>query len=504
MRTTVPGRDHDGRSHAARYANLDGVTQGATDLLSSPEAGGRVVRGGLLRGAGFGVGVLLAGGTSALLLRHLGVHDFGRYSAVSALLGIVSGVGDAGLTAIGARELSLVHGEQRTRLMRNLVTLRLAITPVGILAAVVFALIAYPLTMVWGTLLGGLGVLLVNTQATMMMPLSVELRLGTVAAFEVAKTALTFVVVLVLVALGASLVPILGAQIPVGLIVIALTPLAVPIRRGLIPGFDRDVARGLLREALPLAVALTMNVIYFRVLMIMVSLLAASEATGLFGTSFQVFAVIFSLPLLVLSSALPLLSVAGRDDEERLRFGLQRMSEVSLAAAVVFVLVIDAAAPWAIPILGGNQYAGAAPVLQIQAFALIPVFLGQVWQLGLLSLRRQSALTFANAGALVLVLALGGVCIPLWSARGAAGAAVAAETGLALLVYAFLRRANKTVAPTPGLMPRVLAAALPAFAVLFLPIPWEAQLVGSVAVFAVAALVLRAIPFELVHALRGR
>ena len=71
-----------------------------------------------------------------------------------------------------------------------------------------------------------------------------------------------------------------------------------------------------------------MNVVYFRVLMIMISLLASHDETGLFATSFQVFAVLFSLPLLVLSSALPLLSVAGRDDGERLRFGLQRMTEV--------------------------------------------------------------------------------------------------------------------------------------------------------------------------------
>jgi len=480
------------------------VTQGATDLLSSPEAGGRVVRGGLLRGIGFGVGTLLAAGTSALLLRHLGVVNFGRYGTVAALLGIVSGIGDAGLTAIGAREVSLVHGEAQARLIRNLVTLRVAITAVGVLVAVVFAIAAYPSPMVWGTVLGGLGVLLVNTQATMMMPLSVELRLGTVAAFEVGKTALTFVVVLVLVALGSSLVPILGAQIPVGAAILALTPLAVPVRRGLVPGFDRAVALGLLREALPLAIALTMNVVYFRVLMIMMSLIATSHESGLFATSFQVFAVIFSLPLLVLSSALPLLSVAGRDDEQRLGFGLQRMTEVSLAAAVVFVLVIDAASPWAIPLLGGHDYAHAAPVLQIQAFALIPVFVGQVWQLGLLSLRRQSALTYANAGALVLVLALGGICIPLWSARGAAGAAVAAESGLALFVYLALRRANPQVAPTLGLTPRVAASAVPAFAVLLLPLPWEAQLALSLAVFAVAAFLLRAVPHELIHALRRR
>lgn len=480
------------------------MTQGSPDLLSSPEAGGRVVRGGLIRGIGFGIGVLLAAGTSALLLRHLGVHDFGRYGAVAALLGIVGGVGDAGLTAIGSRDLSLVHGSERARMMRNLVTLRLVITPVGILAAVVFALIVYPHVMVWGTLLGGLGVLLVNTQATMMMPLSIDLRLGTVALFEVAKTALTFVVVLVLVVLGSSLLPFFGAQIPVGAVVLVLTPLVVPIKRGLVPGFDRRVALSLLREALPLAIALTMNVVYFRVLMIMVSLIATSRETGYFATSFQVFAVIFSLPLLVLSSALPLLSVAGRDDSERLRFGLQRMTEVSLAASIVFVLAIDAAAPWAIPLLGGTAYAGAVPVLQIQAFALIPVFVGQVWQLGLLSLRRQSSLTYANAAALVLVVALGAVLIPLWAAKGAAVAAVLAESGLATLVYLFLHRASTEVAPRPGLSPRILAAAVPAFCVLLLPWPWELELALSLGVFLLLATALRAIPHELAHALRTR
>jgi len=480
------------------------TSETSPDLLSTPEAGGRVIRGGLVRGIGYAVGTLLGAGTSVFLLRHLGRDDFGRYGAVAALLGVVSGISDAGLTSVGARELALAAAGERARLLRNLVSLRLAITPIGIAAAAVFALVAYDRTMFWGTLLGGLGVLLVNTQATMMMPLSIDLRLGVVAGVEIVKAALTFVFVLALTVSGASLLPFFGVQIPVGAIVIALTPLVVPVRRGLVPALDRAVVRTLLREALPLAVALTMNVVYFRVLMIMTSLLASRSATGLFATSFQVFAVLFSLPLLVLSAALPLLSVAGRDDDERLRFGLQRMTEVSLALSVVFVLVIVALAPPLIPLLGGDQYRGAAPVLRIQAFALIAVFVGQTWQLGLLSLRRQSALVWANAAALVIVFAVGGVFIPLWGARGAAAAAVVSETCLALLVYGFLRRRAPGVAPRLGLTPRVALAALPAFGVLAVPAPWSVHLVGSVVVFAAAALALRAIPSELFHALGWR
>jgi O-antigen/teichoic acid export membrane protein len=143
-------------------------------------------------------------------------------------------------------------------------------------------------------------------------------------------------------------------------------------------------------------------------------------------------------------------------------------------------------------------------VLQIQAFALIPVFVGQVWQLGLLSLRRQSALTYANAGALLLVFALGAVFIPLWASKGAAVAAVLAESGLAALVYLFLHRGSALVAPRPGLTPRLVAASLPAFGVLLLPWPWEVELVASVGIFLLAAGLLRAIPHELMHALRNR
>ena len=478
------------------------ATETQPDLLATPEAGGRVVRGGIVRGLGYGLGTLVAAGTAVLLTRHLGVSDFGRYGAVGALLGIVSGISDAGLTAVGSREVSLAPAHERPRLLRNLVTLRLAITPIGILAVAVFAFVAYDRTEFWGTILGGIGVLLVNTQATMMVPLSVELRLGTVTLFEVSKTVLTFLYVLVFVALGWSLLPLLAIQIPVGATILLLTPLAVPVRRGLLPGFDRAIAKALLREALPLAVALTMNVVYFRVVMAMMPLLTDKIETGLFATSFQVFAVLFALPLLVLSSALPLLSVAGRDDMERLRNGLQRMTEVALAGSIAIVLAIVTLAGVVVPLLGGSQYRGAAPVLAIQSFALIAVFVGQTWQLGLLSLRRQASLAWANGGALLVIVAASAVLVPLFGAKGGAVAAVIGETSLAVFVYVLLRRAAPTVAPKAGLAPRVAAAALPAFVVAFLPLPWEVRVVASLALFGALALALRAVPPELRHALR--
>jgi O-antigen/teichoic acid export membrane protein len=357
---------------------------------------------------------------------------------------------------------------------------------------------------VLGTLIGGAGVLLVNTQATMMLPLSVDLRLGAVTVFEVAKAALTLAAVAALVVAGASLLPFFAAQVAVGAVVVALTPIVVGWRHGLLPGFDREVAGPLVRQALPLAIALVMNVVYFRLLVLMTRGLASEYQTGLYGTSFRIFEVLFSLPLLVLSTALPLLSVAGRDDDGRLRYGLQRMTEVGLAASIVLVLGIVVLAAPALALLASPEYAAAVPVLQIQAFALVPVFVGQTWQLGLLSIRRQSALARANGLALLLVAVLGAVLIPRFGAHGAAAAAVVAESFLALIVYGFLRRARPAVAPSAGLAPRIAFASLPAFGALALPLPWPVELPLVLAVFVGALALLRAIPPELAHALRNR
>ena len=116
-----------------------------------------------------------------------------------------------------------------------------------------FALVAgYERVMVAGVVLGGLGVLLVNTQATMMAPLSVGLLQARITAVEVMRSALTLAGIAVLALAGASLLPYFAVQIVVGLAVLALTPRLLGSVRGLRPRFDRRIALsccGLLRPS---------------------------------------------------------------------------------------------------------------------------------------------------------------------------------------------------------------------------------------------------------------
>jgi O-antigen/teichoic acid export membrane protein len=473
------------------------------DLLRTPAAGRLVIRGAAVRGMGYGVGVLLVAAASVFLLRYLGVADFGRFATIMSLIAIVSGVTDAGLTAVGARDLPLRARAEQPRLLANLLGLRLLLTPLGVLGAAAFAIVAgYDDELVLGTLLAGAGLVLINAQATMMLPLQVDLRIGRLTAAEVLRQALTVAGIVVLVAAGASLLPFFAVPIIVGLGVLAASPLLIGPYLVFRPALDRGEWRILVREALPLAASLVMSVIYFRVLIILVSLLSTAHETGLYATSFRVFEILFGLPTLVLTVALPVLAVA-HDDRARLRYVLQRMTEVGAIAAVFLAILIVIVARPIIELLGGSEYADAAPILSIQAFALVAVFLGQVWQLGLISIRRQSALVLANGVALALVLALGLALIPVYDAIGAAVAAVVAEVALAATLFVLIAREDSSLRPDLAFVWKpALAGGLMAACLLVPDTPVALTALLGTAVYALAIWLTRALPGEVLDAFR--
>jgi O-antigen/teichoic acid export membrane protein len=388
--------------------------------------------------------------------------------------------------------------------MRNLVALRILLTAGGVLAATLFALAArYPGVVVAGTAAAGIGILLLNTQSTLMMPLAIELRYGSITLLDTLRHAFTLIGVAVLVVAGASLFAFFAVPVVVGIVTLALTPFLVAGLRAMSPSLDRATAVALLRESLPLALAIAMNVVYLRLLVLLVSLQTDETETGLFATSFRVFEILLGIPTLVLAVALPLLAVAGAEDRERLRYAVQRLTETALALSLLLVLVTVVLADPAIRLLFGDDYADAAPMLQVQAFALLGVFLSQVWTLALVSLRRQRDVAIANGVALVFVIVLGIVLVRAFEGVGGAVAAVATEALLAMLVYGFLLRAGRDAAPSLGFVWRPLLAAAAAALVALLPV--SAWLVAplAAAVFLGVAFAVGAIPPEVLTALRA-
>jgi len=461
-----------------------------------------VVRGSLWRLAANGLGIVIGVATAALLLRHLGKVDTGRYVTVLSLIAIPVTVADVALNITGSRELALVLPQQRRRLLANLLGQRLVAMSAALLLVFLFAVaVGYPQSMVIGTVLSGFGAVLAAIANVLLLPLAVELRNLALAAVDLAKQVITLIGAGLLVALGASLTPFFSLLIAAGaLSLLLVAPLA---GRGAFarPRLERGLQRRLAGGALPQAAAMALGQIYFRLVIVVMSLISSPVQTGYFAGSLRAVEAGVQLPIVVAGVALPLLSHAARHEPQRFRGAVRLLGEgMVLGGVVVVLLAVHLASPVMVAI-GGHSFRPAGAVLRIQAIALLVVALDQIWAAGLVALGRQRELILTNG---LAVLALAGYAAALVPARGAIGGAIASVLGeatLGLLIYWRLARAAGPAMVGERFLIRLALSAAPAVGILFLPLPGVLDSLLAAGCFAAVAIGVRAVPGELYDAL---
>jgi O-antigen/teichoic acid export membrane protein len=456
------------------------------------------MRGGALRVGGYVVGTLVSVLSAALLFRHLGKVNAGRYVVATSLVAIVGALSDLGLTAIGVREISVRPPEERWALARDLLGLRIALTLLGGALVTGIAWLAYSPELAAGVALACVGLMLQATQDNFAIPLTVELRLGWVAALDLTRQLLTTALIAGLVVLGAGLLPFLGVSIPVGVVVLAETVMLVRGVRSLAPTFHLERWRRLMRSVLPYSAAVAASALYFRESVLIVSALASSTELGYFAISFRIVEVLALIPGLLVSSAFPIFARAASEDHVRLGYALGRVFDASLILGAWVAVSIAVGAPLAIAVIGGPEFKGAAPVLAVQGFALGAAFVSTVWAYGLLSLGLYRLILVLNVGALALNGLLVALLVPLDGAVGAAIGTAIAELLAALAQALVVVRGRPELRPSLRVLPRVaLAIALGLTPLALTGIPVIARVVISSALFGACLLLTRAVPPEL-------
>lgn len=474
-----------------------------SDILDSPAAGSAAVRGGILRIGGYGVGVLVTVIGAALLFRHLGVADAGKFVTVMSLVTLVAGLTDAGLVALGVRELAVRDGDDRRQFLRDLLGLRLVLTTAGLLPAVAFALLAgYEQAMVLGVLLGGAALLLQAAQSTIATVLTASLRLGWVTAIELLRQVLVTLLTAGLVVAGAELLAFLAIPLPVSLIVLTVTVVVVREQAALRAALAPARWARLLRDAALYAMATAVFALYFKVAILLLGLVADERQTGLFAASFRIVDVLVVIPQLAVGAAFPIMARAARDDPARLAYGVQRTFEASLLLGAGIAVLLGVGAPFAIEVVAGGDFEEAATVLRIQSVAVGAAFVAAVWGYTLVSLRRDRAFLLM---AVVPTLALAVSTLLLGAEMGAEGAALATVIGELTLVAlgAIAVRMTTGVRLHLGRVPGIVLATALALGWAFVPgLPSVAAAALAGLTFAAVALVTRSVPGELFAALR--
>jgi O-antigen/teichoic acid export membrane protein len=473
----------------------------SADVLDTRAAGGLIIRGGAFRIAGY-VGVMaLSLIPLVLLTRHLGTARFSQYTTVISLVTLVSMVTDVGMSNLATREYAVRKGAERDELMRDLLGLRVTLTLVGVVLATAFGVLAgYDGALLAGTVAAGLATVALVFQHTLSIPLAAELRLGALSLLDLLRQALTVVAIVVLIALGAGLFPLLAVTLVVYLV---LMPVTMVLMRGQISLRMELRPRSwiaLLRLTVAFSLAMAVGTVYVYTSQILTSLVASPHQSGLFAVSFRVFMVLATVPGLLVSGALPLLARTARDDRERLGYAMQRIFEVSLILGVATALGLLAGADFVVRVVAGPKFAGAEGALQIEGIALAASFLVAGWSFALISLKRYTGLLLVNAAGLAISCVLTLTLAPTHGASGAALATLCGEVTLAVGLLLVLVYQHPELRPHPAVAVKVALAGAPALAVALLPeLSSLARALAALAVYGLLIVLTRAVPQEIVE-----
>lgn len=474
------------------------------DILASREAGGRFLRGGGMRVIAYGAGLLVGLISTPLVTRHLGPINWGHFVAITSLIFIVTALTEGGVGNLGVREFSAGDERERRSFMSNLLGLRIALSLVGACAAIAFsALAGYPKVLIEGTALACIGLLLEGLRATLSVPLTARLRLGWMAISDFTGQFVTALFMILLVLGDASLLPFYAVAVFASLAMLLITGALVRRDVDLRPTFSPARWRTLLSESFVYAAATTLGVVYFQIVVIAMSLLAAKQQTGYFSLSFRVLSLVNAVPWLLVSSAFPILARAARDDHERLRYALQRLFDGSIVVGGFFSLCVIVGAPFAVEVVGGPKFQPAAGVLQILGVGLVGTFLVATWSFALLTLRLYRDLIVVNALVVLLAIGLSLLLIPAHQAHGAGVATATLELVLAACYFAVLSYRQPDLRPSLSHFPRVAVSLAAAFAVaLAVPVYSAIAVIIGTIVLLACLLALRALPAEFLQALR--
>jgi O-antigen/teichoic acid export membrane protein len=494
---------HTGGSAPAAEGQIDDEVAA---VLSSREAGGAAVRGGAVRVAGYGLNALLGAVAAAFLFRHLGLEGAGSYVTAMSIAAIVAGLSDLGLTALGVRELSVREPEARNSLMANLLGLRIVMTLVGIAGSLVFAVAAgYKGVVVAGVALAGAGLMFQNAQSTLALSMVSRLKLGLLTATEVGRQLLTTILTITFVVLGLSLLWFIGLTVPVALLFLIVTAWLVRREVPLLPRMNRAEWRALVTQVLPFSVAVALAVIYFRLSVIFVSLIADSRELGYFATSFRIIEVLVVIPGLMVTGVFPIFAHAAIDEHDRFAYAISRVADSALIIGAWFALALALGAPIAIhAVAGGGEFSKAVGVLRIQAIGLGGSFVSAVWGMVMLSLRLNRQLLLVNLGGLVVGSVLVVALASAYGAEGAAAGTAITEVLLAGLVPFVLARARPNLMPSIRPVIRILPAAGLGAAIALIPgLSTILQVLGATLIYIAALFATGSVPEELLIELRA-
>jgi O-antigen/teichoic acid export membrane protein/dienelactone hydrolase len=381
---------------------------------------------------------------SILIARSLGGDEWGQYSFVFGLLGVLSVITDLGVGRVVLARLVADDEEETQLVASSFIALRLTLGLVGYVAAVGFVVVAgYPGQVVLATAIAGLVVVIATPSHSLTVLYQSRLKLTSVSVIEslsqLVQLAATIAAVVVAPVLVVVVIPAVLFEV---VSLLAKASLLGRGRLGFRPDKRIEIWRWpeMLREALPLSIGFALTVLLTKIDIPLLSKLGSFDAVGHYAIAYK-FSDLVSMIGIAVTTPLTTVLVAswpGRIREFRAR--VHDATVLTILLGGMAVIGIWPAATPLVRLLYGAEYADADDATRLlvvgaglSSFTLLGVMI-------LVSTGRLRVFPLIAGFGLALNVALNVVLIPRMSFQGSAVATVVTEVLVCVLIWAAVLR----------------------------------------------------------------
>lgn len=140
--------------------------------------------------------------------------------------------------------------------------------------------------------------------------------------------------------------------------------------------FRLQTARQLLKESWPLILSGIIVMIYLRIDQIMLGQMKTETEVGIYSAAVRVSEVWYFIPTIIVNSVMPSIIKAKGNSEREYEHRLRLLFGLVASLGFLLIVPLSLASSWIIQTLYGSNYIDAGPVLAIQAWTGLFVFLG--------------------------------------------------------------------------------------------------------------------------------
>ncbi len=401
----------------------------------------KVAHNTLYQFVGRGLGTLFALVTVAIMTRYLGKEGFGQYTTIMTFLLFFGILSDLGLTLISLQMISQKDVDVK-KIWGNILSIRLLSVIIFMALAPILAwFLPYDRIIKLGISVAAVSFVFSQLSSASMAIFQKNLATHFIAFAEVINKLALLLFVFLVATYDFGLLWMLHA-------ITASNALQCFLHfywgQRFIPfslRFDASVWKKIFSKSWPLAVTISLNLLYLKTDTLILSFFKSSGEVGLYGAAYKVIDVLTLLPFIFSALLLPfMISAWEKKDMQKFHDILQKgFDALALIAVPMLFGVLLVAAP-TMTLVAGKEFLESGKILSILIFAAFGIYFNVLFGHAIIAIDKQKSTIPAYGVTAALALTGYMFFIPRYSFYGAAAMTVFSEIFIALFVYAILFR----------------------------------------------------------------